>query len=113
MQYRKELGMEEPRPPGGKANMPRPSAIAYGSFGPSDAVGGSVFGTCGRVWAAATPSFDANSAVEDQMRYPWAGRGTSPRCLALLGQVHSPLSWFPVRQRSVACIARSRPPWTN
>src|SRR5215208_6682651 len=24
------------------------------------------FGTCGRVWAAATPSFDANSAVEDQ-----------------------------------------------
>jgi hypothetical protein len=45
-----------------------PRAIAFGIFGPSDAVGGSVFGTCGRVWAAATPSFDANSAVEDQMR---------------------------------------------
>ena len=43
-------------------------AIAYGILRPSDAVGGSVFGPCGRVWAAATASFDANSAVEGQMR---------------------------------------------
>jgi TRAP-type C4-dicarboxylate transport system substrate-binding protein len=43
-------------------------AIAYGIFGPSAAVEGSVFGPCGRVWAAGTASFDANSAVEDQMR---------------------------------------------
>src|SRR3954447_22384201 len=43
-------------------------AIAYGILRLSDAVGGSVFGPCGRVWAAATASFDANSAVEDQMR---------------------------------------------
>ena len=47
---------------------PQPRAIAYGISRSSDAVGGSVFGTCGRVWAAATPSFNANSAVEGQMR---------------------------------------------
>jgi transposase len=46
----------------------RARAIAYGICRPSDAVGGSVFGPCGRVWAAATASFDANSAVEGHMR---------------------------------------------
>src|SRR3954453_1667158 len=50
---------ERSRPSGGPLAA---RAIAYEILRLSDAVGGSVFGPCGRVWAAAMASFDANSA---------------------------------------------------